>query len=103
MKTRYKILIVIVCFVIFYLALIPILQVCHISESDCIIWRELMLLTRPVISSSEGLEWSGTVDGIEESTVSEQIMQNVSFTVSMIVLPLVIIGFIVIGDRQKRK
>ena len=73
MKTRYKISLVIGSFVAFYFALIPALQVCIDSNNDCTVWQELVMLTRPVISSStlgEGIgEWSGTVDGKEPTQV----------------------------------
>lgn len=102
MKTRYKISLVISCFVAFYFALIPAVQYCLESDADCTVWKELMLLTRPVISSDEGIvEWSGTPQGIETPSVSDQIIHNMPFAVSMIVLPFVIIGFVVVWDKRK--
>jgi len=58
-----------------------------------------MLLTRPVIVSGtgDGLQWSGTVNGIETTTIEIQVMQNVPFVVSMIVLPFAIIALMVAG------
>ena len=101
MKTRYKIALVIACFASFYFALIPALQICSDSGGDCTVWQELLLLTRPVISSSEGIKWSGTVDGMDSPSASEQIIHNMPFAVSMIVLPFVIIGFVVVWDKKK--
>lgn len=102
MKTKFKVATVIATFVVFYFALIPTLQICIDLESDCTVWQELVLLTRPVISSGEGIvEWRGTVDGIEEPTVADQIAHNIPFAVSMIVLPFVIIGFVVVWDKKK--
>ena len=101
MKTRYKIVVVITCFVAFYFALIPILQVCTHSGGDCTLWQDLVLLTRPVISSGEGIEWSGSVEGKESLSVSELIIHNIPFAASMIVIPLVIIGFLVVLDKRK--
>ena len=105
MKTRYKIFLVIGSFVAFYFALIPALQVCIDSNNDCTVWQELVMLTRPVISSStlgEGIgEWSGTVDGLEIPSLEDQISRNLSFVTSMIVLPFVIIGFVVVWDKRK--
>jgi hypothetical protein len=99
LKTRYKIFLIIVCFVSFYFAIIPILQNCLEYDRDCTIYQELMLLTRPVIVSGtgDGLQWSGTVDGIETTTIEIQVMQNVPFVVSMIVLPFAIIALMVAG------
>ncbi len=105
MKTRYKIFLVIGSFVAFYFALIPALQVCIDSNNDCTVWQELVMLTRPVISSStlgEGIgEWSGTVDGLEIPSLEDQISRNLPFVTSMIVLPFVIIGFVVVWDKRK--
>ena len=111
MKTRFKILLVVVSFIAFYFALIPILQTCHHStDSDCTVWQELMLLTRPVVTSSSHIwdtsdgidEWTGTTEGMETTLpLEDQIMNNLPFVTSMIVLPFVIIGFVVVWDKRK--
>jgi len=105
MKTRYKIFLVIGSFIVFYFALIPALQVCIDSNNDCAIWQELVLLTRPVITSStlgEGIgEWDGTADGMEIPSLEDQISYNLPFVTSMIVLPFIIIGFVVVWDKRK--
>ncbi|MDX1441897.1 MAG: hypothetical protein R3237_05510 [Nitrosopumilaceae archaeon] len=99
MKTRYKIFLVISSFVVFYLSLIPVMQFCLESYGDCSLWQELILLTRPVIVSDD-LQWSGTVDGIEHPSLNDQFVQNLPFVVSMVILPFVIIGFVVIWERK---
>ena len=103
MKTRFKIAIVIACFVAFYFVLIPAFVACDEAGSDCTIWRELIGLTRPVVASEwlgEQVGWSGTTQ--EESTPLEDIaINNLPFVASMIVLPLVIIGFVVVWDKRK--
>jgi len=105
MKTRYKIFLVIGSFVVFYFGLIPALQVCADSNNDCTVWQELVLLTRPVIPSStlgEGIgEWSGTADGMKIPSLEDQISYNLPFVTSMIVLPFVIIGFVIVWDKRK--
>lgn len=108
MKTRYKIFLVIGCFAAFYFALIPILQACNSADSDCTVWRELILLTRPVVSSphiwdtgSDVGSWAGTTEGHETPALADHIMNNLPFVTSMIVLPFVIIGFVVIWDKRK--
>ncbi len=105
MKTRYKIFLVIGSFVVFYFALIPALQLCIDSNNDCTVWQEIVMLTRPVISSStlgEGIgEWSGTTDGLEIPSLEDQISRNLPFVTSMIVLPFVIISFVVVWDKRK--
>jgi hypothetical protein len=100
MKTRFKIFLVIACFVGFYFTLIPVLQFCLNSNDDCLVWQELMLLTRPVIASGD-LQWSGSVDGIEIPSLSDQLIQNLPFAISMLVLQFVIIGFVVVWDNRK--
>lgn len=105
MKTRYKIFLVIGSFIVFYFALIPTLQVCIDLNNDCTVWQDLILLTRPVITSStlgEGIgEWSGTTDGMEIPSFEDQISHNLPFVTSMIALPFVIIGFVVVWDKRK--
>lgn len=99
-KTRYKIFLIIACFTSFYFTLIPTLQYCLESNGNCIVLQELMLLTRPVIVS-DNIQWSDSVDGMETPSLSEQIMRNMSFVASMLVLPFVIIGFVVVWDKRK--
>jgi len=60
----------------------------------------MILLTRPVIVSGD-LQWSGTVEGLEAPSPSEQIIHNLPFVTSMLVLPFVIIGLIVVLDKRK--
>ena len=108
-KTRYKIFLVIGSFVVFYFALVPILQTCNSANSDCTVLQELVLLTRPVVVSSphiwdtnDGISsWTGTVEGMEAPTLENQIMYDIPFIASMIVLPFVIIGLIVVWDKRK--
>ena len=103
MKTKLKIALVIACFIAFYFALIPIFQACDEAGSDCTLWRELIGLTRPVVPSEwlgEQVGWSGSVQ--KESTPLDSIaINNLPFVVSMIILPFVIIGFIVVWDNKK--
>jgi len=106
MKTRYKIIFVITCFITFYFAIIPVLGYCLESGADCTLYQELTLLTRPTITVDtpwEGIsEWSGTAEGIEKPTIAVQTMRNIPFVTSMIVLPFVIIGLIVTWDKRKQ-
>lgn len=109
MKTICKIFLVVVCFVVFYFALIPVLQYCLESNGDCTVWQELMLLTRPVIVSDPHIwntgddvgSWTGTTEEPEIPVLVDQIMNNMPFVTSMIVLPFVIIGFLVVWDKRK--
>ena len=108
MKITFKILFVINFFVIFYFALIPGLKICIDSDGDCSVWKELILLTRPVVTSGENVwdtgdginAWAGTNNGMKTLSLEEQISQNIPFIVSMIVLPSVVIGFVVVWDRK---
>ena len=108
MKTKFKILLVINLFVVFYFALIPGLQICIDFEGDCGLWKELILLTRPVVTSGENVwdtgdginAWTGTPEGIENPLLEDQIAENIPFIVNMIIFPFVIIGFVVVWDRK---
>ena len=104
MKTRFKICIIIACFVVFYLVLLPIWEVCYDSGADCRVWEELILFTRPVIPGEwvgEELQWSGSTQGRESPALGNVLANNLPFITSMIVLPLVIIGFVVVWDKRK--
>ena len=109
MKTRYKIFLVIGSFVAFYFALIPLLQLCVDSANDCTVWKELVVLTRPVVTSSPHVwdtgeeigEWIGSTEQMENPSLEEQVMYNLPFVVSMLVLPFVIIGFVVTLEKRK--
>ncbi|MCE9653419.1 MAG: hypothetical protein K8Q89_10270 [Nitrosarchaeum sp.] len=105
MKTRYKIFLVIACFVSFYFAIIPVTGYCMESGSDCTLHMELIHLTRPAIAVDtfgDGIsQWSGTVEGIEHTSMADQIMHNMPFVASMIVLPSVVIGLILVWDKRK--
>ena len=110
MKTGFKILLVIASFVVFYFALIPVMQACQSTDSDCTVWEEMMTLTRPVVVASNSFvwntgddagSWTGTTEGIKIPSPEDQIMHNRPFVISMIVLPFVVIGFIVVWDKRK--
>lgn len=109
MKTRYKIFLIIGSFVAFYFALIPVTHSCIDSNNDCAVLREIILLTRPVITSTSHMwdtgygvgAWTGTIEEIETTSIKDQISYNFSFVVSMIILPLVMIGFVVVWDKRK--
>ena len=111
MKTRFKILLVVASFIAFYFALIPVLQSCNpIADSDCTVWQELMHLTRPVITSSshvwdtgDGIDrWTGTIEEMQTTlSLEDQVVNNLPFVTSMLVLPFVIIGFVVIWDKRQ--
>jgi len=109
MKTRYKIFLIVGCFATFYLALIPALQLCMDSGDQCVVWKELVLLTRPVITSdphvwdtgNDAGAWTGSVENMQTPSLEDQIIYNLPFVVSMIVLPFVIIGFVVTLEKRK--
>lgn len=81
MKTRYKIFVVLGSFVGFYFALIPALQQCNQSDSDCTIFQELVLLTRLSVrvdtwDNQSSFEWTDSAHGIEISTASDLLRIN---------------------------
>lgn len=109
MRTRYKALSVVVAFCTFYFALIPALHWCLDSDADCTVWQELIRTTRPVIpadaywnSSGEIPEWGGTLQGKDEAPSTETVvLWNVSFLLSMVVLPGAVIVGIAAWDKKR--
>lgn len=107
MKTRYKTSLVIASFVAFYFALIPATHMCLESDSDCTIYQELIILTRPVVTlniwdAGDGTgTWSGTVEDMKEPTLIDSLGSNMKFVLSMVILPISIIAGIVFWDKRK--
>ncbi|WP_428325592.1 hypothetical protein [Nitrosopumilus sp.] len=104
MKTRYKIILVIGIFVLFYVTIPLFTQHCFEISDDCEVFRQLMNHTRAgmVVSSGDGgiREWSGTAQGIEEPTLVQQLRVNIPFIQTMILPPIVIIIAIIFWDRR---
>jgi len=104
MKTRYKIILVVGIFVLFYVTVPLFTQHCFEISNDCEMFRQLMNHTRAVmiVGSEGGIgEWSGTAQGIEEPTLSEQLQVNIPFIQTMIITPIVIITAMVFWDKRK--
>ena len=106
MRLRYKILIILGSFIGFYFVLIPLLTQCNTSDSDCSVIQDLVLLTRPSIpvdiwENQKSLESSGSVQGVESPFVTDSIMMNQNFILSMIVFPVSIISAVVLWDKRK--
>lgn len=101
MKTRYKIIIVIGIFVLFYVQLPLMWKQCDEVGADCTVLMNLMHWTRMGMFSHD-LEWSGTADGIEQDhTIGDYLRINQNFVLTMIAAPLTIIAGIVIWDKRK--
>ncbi|MCV0431240.1 hypothetical protein [Nitrosopumilus sp.] len=107
MKTRYKIILVIGIFALFYVTVPLFSKHCTEVSEDCTVFWQLMHQTRAGIvtnSLGEGIgEWSGTAQGMETPTVADQLRVNIPFIQTMIIPPLVIISVIVFWDRRKSK
>ena len=106
MKTSYKILIILGSFIGFYFSLIPALEKCNETDSDCTSVQNLVLLTRPVMTidtwdNQNSIGWSGTAQGIEKSTVGDSLKNNQNFILSMIVFPVGIISAVALWDKRK--
>ena len=102
MKTRYKIAIMIGIFALFYVQLPIMWKQCDDSGADCTVLANLMNWTRMVIFSNETIEWSGTVQEVEQnSTVHDYLRINQNFILTMIIAPSAIISVIVIWDKKK--
>jgi len=105
MKTRYKIILVVAIFVLFYVTVPLFTQHCFEISDDCEVFRQLMNHTRAgMVVSSEGSgigEWGGTAQGIEEPTLAEQLRVNIPFIQTMVIPSIVIITAIVFWDKRK--
>jgi len=109
MKTRYKILIVIVGTVFVYMAVIPgLLLSCLAFTDDCFIFQQLLFYTYLVIPGSllgdehDGIgEWTGTPEGIEEPRLDYILQDNVGFISFFVIVPSLIITGLIIRDRKK--
>jgi len=105
MKTRYKIILVIGIFSLFYVTVPLFSKHCAEVSDDCALFWYLMHQTRAGMvtdSLGEGIgEWSGTAQGMVTPTVADQLRVNIPFIQTMIIPPLAIIGAIVIWDKRK--
>jgi len=105
MKTRYKIILVVAIFVLFYVTVPLFTQHCFEISDDCEVFRQLMNHTRAgmvVGSDGNGIgEWGGTAQGMEDPTLVEQLRVNIPFIQTMVIPPIVIITAIVFWDKRK--
>lgn len=105
MKTRYKIILVIGIFILFYVTVPLFSKHCTEISDDCEIIRHLMNYTRAGVATNsigEGIgEWSGTAQGKEEPTIATQLRVNIPFIQTMIIPPILIITAIVLWDKRK--
>ena len=112
MKTRYKILIVITIFVIFFFIRMPLAEACFaITDNDIEACKPFMILfseTAPVMRSNhvwdtgDGIgAWSGTVDGIEIAPFPFMPEDNVNAILIYFVMPVIIILGIYYLDKRK--
>lgn len=98
---RYKVFAVVICFVAFYAGVILIGPVCIDPVNNCMFIAELMtsiILTTP----GDGIvEYKGSVQGIEEPSVTNFILQNISFFIMMIIIPACIVSAIIFYEKLK--
>lgn len=107
MKTRYKILIVIGAYATFFFTKIEIAKLCwnelydHSVDNSCMVLNQFVTeITPHVISNGDGIaSWSGTAEGMEQSSQIFAIHDNISFLLFFIVVPFLII--LVIHYRDK--
>ena len=102
----FPIFIILGSFIGFYFVLISALNQCNKSNSDCRIIQKFVLLTSPsitvdILENQKSLEWSGSVQGVEISSVVDSIRMNQKFILSMMVFPDGIINVIVLWDKRK--
>ena len=108
MKTRYKISIVILCTVIFYLGLQFLGISCRTFLDGCFILHEMAYYSSMVIPvgpwGDNGIgNWTGTASGKEIPGTMDYFTANRSFIFFYIIIPALIISAIIFKDRIKRK
>ena len=103
MRLRYKASVVVACFVAFYMGLIPIYTACVESAYDCTLVTELIASTRLTlpVGNVVSIEYTGTVQGVEEPNADIFISQNTSFFTTMVIIPTCIILAIAFLERHK--
>jgi hypothetical protein len=105
MKTRYKILIVIAIFTVFFFIRMPIADVCHVfseDKSDCEPLRKFVFDTSPVIHGSEGIgSWTGTGQKMESQFMPFLLYDSVNFIIIFLIVPISIILGIYYKDKRK--
>lgn len=105
MKTRYKILIVIAIFTVFFFIRMPIAEVCHVFsevKTDCNPLRHFVFDTSPVIHVNGGIEsWTGTAEGMEDSLFPLLLTDSVNFIILFLIVPTCIILGIYYMDKRK--
>ncbi|MCE2498011.1 MAG: hypothetical protein J4F28_03290 [Nitrosopumilaceae archaeon] len=74
MRIRYKASVVVVCFVAFYVGIIPIYAACVEPADACTLVRNLITSTRLAIPAYDVIpEYAGTVWEVEESNIGDLI------------------------------
>ena len=103
MRLRYKASVVVACFVVFYLGLIPIYMACVESAYNCTLVTELIAGTRLTlpVGNVGNVEYTGTAQGVEEPNADIFISQNTSFFTIMIITPTCVILAIAFLERRK--
>ncbi len=103
MRLRYKASVVVACFVAFYVGITPIAMICIEPANNCAFIKELWFSTRLIIPVGDvgNIEYTGTVQGIEEPNAEIFISQNTSFFTIMIIIPTCIIIAIAFLERRK--
>lgn len=100
MRLRYKASIVVICFSVFYMAVVPIGIGCANPTSSCTFLAELAMIVVLTIPGDTIIEYDGTVQ-VEEPKIENFISQNTTFFVTMVIIPTCIIGAITISEKRK--
>lgn len=111
MKTRYKILIVITIFVIFFFIRMPLAEACFAITDDIETCKPFLILfskTAPVMSYTHAWDtgdgigaWSGTAEGIEIAPFPFMPEDNVNAISIYFVMSIMIILGIYYIDKRK--
>lgn len=100
MKTRYKILMVIGIFALFYVQVPWMFKQCDETGADCTVFINLMNWTRMGVFVNDTI-WDSGSENTENHTVFDYLRINQNFILTMIVLPSSIIACVVVWDKRK--
>ncbi len=102
MRHRYKTSAVVACFVAFYVGITPLGTICIEPANNCTFIRELVINTRLTVpGGSDDIEYTGTVQGVEEPNVGIFISDNIPFFAVMVIAPVCVILAIAFIEKRR--
>lgn len=93
---------VVTCFVASYVGTTPFGTICIEPANNCTFISELGINTGLTVpGGSEDIEYTGTVQGVEEPNVGIFISDNISFFAVMVIAPMCVILAITFIEKRK--